>query len=76
VKPEEVDAITEPLSIAASEIQNLKLPYQVCLYGGVEHGFAVRTDLSIRVKKFAKESAYFQAVRWFDEYVKEDGAKL
>lgn len=92
VTPEEVDVITGPLSIAAAEtdsiftvelrrkveeiLQNKKLPYQVTLYGGVEHGFAVRTDLTIHVKKFAKESAYFQAVRWFDEYIKEDGAKL
>lgn len=92
VTPEEVDGITGPLSIAAAEtdqifpaqlrrkvedtLQNKKLPYQVALYGGVEHGFAVRTDLSIREKKFAKESAYFQAVRWLDEYVKEGEAKL
>jgi len=80
------------LSIAASETDHIfpaelrrkvedalqikELPYQVTLYGGVEHGFAVRTDLSIREKKFAKESAYFQAVRWFDEYIKEGEAKL
>jgi dienelactone hydrolase len=89
---EEVDAITGPLSIAAAEVDHIfpaelrrkvedtlqkkKLPYQVALYGGVDHGFAVRTDLSIREKKFAKESAYFQAVRWFDEHVKEGEAKL
>ncbi|TLD29690.1 Elongation factor [Venturia nashicola] len=86
--PEEVEAAKGPLSIAAPEVDQIfpaelkrkvedilekkKLPYQVTLYGGVEHGFAVRTDLKIKEKKFAKESAYFQAVRWFDEYVKED----
>jgi dienelactone hydrolase len=91
VTPEEVEAITGPLSIAAPETDIIfpaelrrkvedvlmvkKLPYQVTLYGGVEHGFAVRTDLSIKEKKFAKESAYFQAVRWFDEYVKDGEAK-
>ena len=46
------------------------------LYGGCEHGFAVRTDLKDRRKKFAKESAYYQAVRWFDEWVKEPSSKL
>lgn len=45
-------------------------PYQLALYGGVEHGFAVRVDLSDKKKKFAKESAYFQAIRWFDEFLK------
>lgn len=92
VTTEEVELITGPLSIAAPEVDQIfpaelrrkvedvlqikKLPYQVTLYGGVEHGFAVRTDLTIKEKKFAKESAYFQAVRWFDEYVKVADAKL
>jgi dienelactone hydrolase len=47
------------------------VPYQVVLYGDTEHGFAVRTDLKNPKKKFAKESAYFQAVRWFDQFLKE-----
>ena len=53
-------------------IKKSPLPYQVCLYSGVEHGFAVRTDLSKRVCRFAKESAFFQAVRWFDEWLKKE----
>jgi dienelactone hydrolase len=47
-----------------------RVPFQITLYSDVEHGFAVRTDLSDRRKKFAKESAYCQAVRWFDEWLK------
>jgi dienelactone hydrolase len=47
------------------------VPYQLTLYGGVEHGFAVRTNLGDKKKKFAMQSAYFQAIRWFDEFLKE-----
>lgn len=46
------------------------IPYQVCLYSGVEHGFAVRADTSKPDVKFAKEAAFFQAVQWFDEFLK------
>jgi hypothetical protein len=40
------------------------------LFSDVEHGFAVRCDLSKRRQKWAKEQAFFQSVAWFDEYVK------
>lgn len=39
-------------------------PYQIFLYSGVEHGFAVRGDLSKKPVKLAKEQAFFQAVQW------------
>jgi len=87
VDKEEIEASKGPLSIAAAEtdqvfpapkrheteelLQKLGNPYQIVLYGATEHGFAVRTDLKDPKKKFAKESAYFQAVRWFDQWVKE-----
>jgi dienelactone hydrolase len=87
----EVEAIANPLSIAASEEDQVfpaekrretedilfkkDVPYQMSLYSDCQHGFAVRTDLKDRKKRFAKESAYFQAVRWFDEWVKELGTK-
>jgi dienelactone hydrolase len=45
------------------------IPYQMTLFSGVEHGFAVRAELSEREVRFAKESAFFQAVRWFDEFL-------
>jgi dienelactone hydrolase len=48
----------------------LSVPYQMNLFSDVEHGFAVRADISKRRQKFAKEQAFFQAVAWFDEYVK------
>ncbi|KAH7009520.1 Alpha/Beta hydrolase protein [Ilyonectria destructans] len=85
VEADEMDAVTCPLSIAAAEIdqtfdsakrhetevilQRKDIPYQLSCYGNCEHGFAVRTDLKDRQKRFAKESAFFQAVRWFDEWL-------
>jgi hypothetical protein len=48
----------------------MKVAYQMNLFSNVEHGFAVRADLSIKACKFAKEQAFYQAVAWFDEYIK------
>ncbi|KAE8445765.1 hypothetical protein EG329_012823 [Mollisiaceae sp. DMI_Dod_QoI] len=45
------------------------LPYQISLYGGTAHGFAVRGDITIPRVRVAKEHAFFQAVAWFDEYL-------
>lgn len=75
-----------PLSIAAAEtdqifpnekrhqtediLRELKLPYQINLYAGVEHGFAVRGDPNNRTIQYAKEAALLQALQWFDEHVK------
>ncbi|KAF2195767.1 alpha/beta-hydrolase [Zopfia rhizophila CBS 207.26] len=86
VDKEEVEGIQGPLSIAAAEtdqifpapkrretediLQKMSVPYQINLFSDVVHGFAVRTDISKRREKFAKEQAFLQAVHWFDEYVK------
>lgn len=45
--------------------------YQVSLYSGTAHGFAVRANISDPQEKFGKESAFLQAVRWFDTWAKE-----
>ena len=82
----EVKAMRAPLSIAAAETDQIfpaekrretedilkehDIPYQICLYSDVEHGFAVRADMSNQRAKFAKEAAFLQHVQWFDEYVK------
>jgi len=79
-------AIAAPLSLAAAdtdfslsasrrrEVEDLllknKARYQIALYCGVSHGFAVSVDLNDRKQVFAKESAFNQAFRWFDEYLK------
>ena len=85
----ELSSIQGPLSIAAAEKDQLfptdkrhrseqilserGLPYQINLYSGVGHGFAVRGDLNKRHELFAKEQAILQAVAWFDEYLLPQG---
>lgn len=85
VDKEELSAITGPLSVAAAEMDDIfpaekrheseiilkdtRQPYQITLYSGVEHGFACRGDTSTKVTKFAKESAFLQAVNWFDAWL-------
>jgi len=90
VTSEELKAIEGPFSIAAAEtdgqlppekrheseviLQSIKVPYQINLYSGVSHGFAVRGDLSNKLVTYAKEQAFLQAVFWFDEHVKGKSA--
>lgn len=87
VEEEELAAITGPLSIAAAQTDSIfpaekrhrseeilietKQPFQMVLYSGVEHGFAVRGDLKVKAQKFAKEQAFLQAVAWFDEHLED-----
>lgn len=47
-------------------LANTNQPYQVSLYGGTSHGFGVRGNVSDPEQKFGKETAFFQAVRWFN----------
>jgi dienelactone hydrolase len=88
VEADEVKALTGPLSIAAAEtdqifpaekrretediLKDMKIPYQISLYSDVEHGFAVRGDISKKPVKYAKEAAFLQAVAWFDEFLKNE----
>jgi len=85
VTEEELRDIKGPLSISAAETDSIftvelrhnsegilketKQPWQINLFSGVEHGFAVRSDPSVKLQKFAKEQAFFQAVTWFDEHL-------
>ncbi|KAI2603430.1 alpha/beta-hydrolase [Hypoxylon fragiforme] len=80
----EISAITGPASIAAADaddmtpperrsaIEALLLetghPYSLALYGGTQHGFGVRANISDPKQKFGKEEAFFQAIRWFDAW--------
>ncbi|KAL0255015.1 hypothetical protein SLS55_009542 [Diplodia seriata] len=86
VDAEELKAIQGPVSISAAETDNIfpapkrresedilvdiKATYQLNLFSGVEHGFAVRGDLSKKHVKWAKEQAFYQSVAWFDQYLK------
>ncbi|KUL83097.1 hypothetical protein ZTR_11172 [Talaromyces verruculosus] len=86
IEAEELKAIGGPFSISAAEtdtifpaekrheseiiLKETGLPYQINLYSGVEHGFAVRAELSNKVAKYAKENAFLQALAWFEEHLK------
>ncbi|KAG6009735.1 hypothetical protein E4U21_001483 [Claviceps maximensis] len=85
IEEDELAAITGPLSIAAAETDDIfpvdkrhrseeilkttKLPYQINLFSGVKHGFAVRGNLENKTEKFAKEQAFAQAISWFDNHL-------
>lgn len=85
VSDDELASITGPLSISAAEtdsifpsdmrhkseviLQKTGLPYQINLFSGVEHGFAVRGSEEKKVERFAKEQAFLQAVIWFDQWL-------
>ncbi|CAI6091796.1 unnamed protein product [Clonostachys chloroleuca] len=80
----EIANITGPVSVAAAETddampverrheieeQLLKTEqtYSISLYSGTMHGFGVRANVSDPEQRFAKEAAFFQAVRWFDTW--------
>jgi sterol O-acyltransferase len=72
-----VSSATESDSIFPAEkrheseviLKEVKQPYQINLYSGVEHGFAVRCEISLPQQKYAKESAFLQACAWFDEWL-------
>ena len=83
---QELAAVTRPLSIAASEIDAIfttekrhqsegilikaNIPWEISLYGGVSHGFAVRGDLKDPKFKYAIEAAFAQALQWFRFHLK------
>ena len=85
VEEAEIEAIGGPLSISAAEFDQQfttdkrhkseeifkagKKIYQINLFQGTEHGFAVRCDLAVKTQRFAKEQAFLQAVAWFDEFL-------
>lgn len=85
IEEEELEAISGPLSIAAAETDSIfttdkrhksedilkrtAQPYQLNLYSGVSHGFAVRGNLNDKKETFAREQAFLQAVKWFDNWL-------
>lgn len=64
----EIDTIFTPELRAKSEmiLKDLDIHYQVDLFGGVSHGFAVRGDLSVKSVRYAAEKAFADAVHWFN----------
>ncbi|KAI1760102.1 dienelactone hydrolase [Hypoxylon sp. FL1150] len=85
VTEEELRGFRAPLSIASGSVDNLFPaeqrhqsegwldakgdPWQLNVYSGVDHGFAVRGDPSSRTQRFGKEQAFLQAVNWFDYWL-------
>lgn len=84
VEEAELSAITGPLSVAAAELDDLftveqrhkseeilrktKLEFQISLFSGVHHGFAVRGDPNDKKQLFARDQAFIQAVTWFQHH--------
>ncbi|KAF2819615.1 alpha/beta-hydrolase [Ophiobolus disseminans] len=85
VEEEEVRNVGKPLSIAAAQTDEIfttakryeteailgakEVPWQICVYGGTTHGFAVKGHMSTKEARRAKEGAFKQAVAWFEEYL-------
>jgi dienelactone hydrolase len=46
-----------------------KKAWQINLYGGVDHGFAVRCNDQDPREKFAMKQAFAQALAWFGEFL-------
>ena len=85
VDEEELAAISGPLSIAAAEtdaifplekrheseriLQQNGNVYQINLYSGVAHGFAVKCNLEEKQQRISKELAFKQAVDFFNYYL-------
>ncbi|KAI9148306.1 Hydrolase tropI [Paramyrothecium foliicola] len=84
VEESELSSITGPLSIAAAELDDLftvekrhesegilaktKQDFQITLFSGVHHGFAVRGDPKDKKQLFAKDQAFWQAISWFQHH--------
>ncbi|OWB55855.1 hypothetical protein B5S28_g1739 [[Candida] boidinii] len=49
-----------------SSIEGLR--YQIDLFGGVEHGFTIRSDENIPAVRYAKNKALIDHVYWFKEF--------
>lgn len=85
VDEEEFESLKIPFAIAAAEtdtifpdekrhqseaiLKKIGIPYQINLYQGVEHGFAVRGDPNVKAIRYAKKSAFNQAIEWFGEHL-------
>ncbi|KAM0257766.1 hypothetical protein ACHAQJ_004217 [Trichoderma viride] len=85
VEEDELAGFAGPLSIAAAETDAIfpaamrhkseeiliktGQPYQINLFSGVEHGFGIRGDPSVKIQRFAKEQAFSQAIAWFEEFL-------
>lgn len=66
----DVDELMPPARRSEMEAALLEtgIGYSVALYGGTQHGFGVRANVSDPRQKFGKEQAFYQAVTWFNTW--------
>lgn len=55
-------------NLTADRLAKIGVRYQIDLFGGVAHGYAVRGDLSNASVKYAKEKTLFDQIYWFDAF--------
>lgn len=67
----ETDHLFPPDKRRRSEeiLVNTHMPYQMTVFSHVEHGFAVRADLTNRRVLYAKQQSFSHAVAWFNEFL-------
>jgi dienelactone hydrolase len=44
--------------------------FAMTVYSDVEHGFGLKADLANPTYKFVSETAFLQAINWFDHFLK------
>jgi dienelactone hydrolase len=82
VEDDDITSINGPTSIAFAQsdmlttaarrnnmtalLESVEQPFTADLYGGTSHGFAVRANMSNPQEAYGKETAFLQALRWFD----------
>lgn len=57
--------------LTEASLSKLGMRYQIDLFSGVEHGFAVRGDTSNPVVKYAKEKVLSDQVYWFNTFSRD-----
>lgn len=69
-KPEIDNIFTRENRYEAEKILvDQNVPFQINVYGGVEHGFALRADMSVKKNLYAMEDAFKQATNWFENWL-------
>jgi len=56
---------------AVDILQEIKVPYQVQLFYGVEHGFALRGNMDNIYERYVKEQSLEGIIKWFDFWLSQ-----
>jgi dienelactone hydrolase len=68
VFPPEKRRETETI-LGSTSVDGKSVAWQMVIFGGVDHGFAVRCDVADPQQKFAMDQAFRQAISWFGEFL-------